>query len=440
MHLPEAIEWLYGLQHFGIKLGLDSMRALLAEMGEPQRAYRAVHVAGTNGKGSVAAAIDALLLAHGVRSALYTSPHLVRPHERMRILGRDIGSDELASRLSRMRERIEAGLAAGRLEAHPSFFEVVTAVALETFRDHGIEAAVLEVGLGGRLDATNVVDAEVGVIVGIDLDHTRVLGATLAEIADEKAGIVKPGMVLVNGAVQQSAVDRIRLACERRGARFVEGRAAVELSAEDGRGGLTLRTERGMYSELHLALEGRHQIDNARLALAAFEEIASCIGLVPEADRVRDGLANVRWPGRLQWVDWPDGAPRVLVDGAHNPAGIAALVRYVRSLGGAPPVLLFGATAGRPLDELVDPLSSIARGAVITRPPVDRAVDPRDIAELARRALDPVVVEPDPRAAIARARKLAGPERFVLVAGSLYLVGSILGMLETEDVPGPVAM
>ena len=440
MQLHEAIEWLYGLQHFGIKLGLASMRAMLAEMGEPQRAFRAVHVAGTNGKGSVAAAVDALLLAHGVRSALYTSPHLVRPNERVRILGRDIRSSELAERLGRMRERIEAGLAAARLEAHPSFFEVVTALALETFRDHGVEAAVLEVGLGGRLDATNAVDAEVGVIVGIDLDHTRVLGSTLAAIADEKAGIVKPGMTLVSGAVQQCAVDRIRLACERRGARMIEGRAVVELATEDPRDGLTLGTARGRYAGLRLALAGRHQIDNARLALAAFEAIASRMGLAPDPDRVREGLAAVRWPGRLQWIDWPDGLPRVLLDGAHNPAGVSALVRHLGAFGGAPPVLLFGATEGRPLDELVGPLSHVARGAVITRPPVDRAVDPHEVADLARSLLDPVVVEPDPRRALALAREMARPDRFVLAAGSLYLVGSILGMLETEAVPGPVPM
>jgi len=438
--MHESIEWLYGLQHFGIKLGLANIRALLVELGRPDTAYRSVHVAGTNGKGSVAATIDAMLLAHGVRPGLFTSPHLVRPDERIRIAGQDIGSDELHERLARMRRRIEDGVHEARLETHPSFFEVVTAVALEAFRDHGVEVAVLEVGLGGRLDATNAVDAEVGVITSVALDHTKTLGSTLEAIADEKAGIVKPGMTVINGGVQQRVIDRVRAASTRVGARLVDGRAEVALTQDDPEG-LTFRTRRAEYPALRLSLAGRHQIDNARLALAAVEETLDRSGRTPDPDAVRSGLASVRWPGRMQWVDPAEGPPRLLLDGAHNPAGIAALVRQLEALGGEPPVLLFGATSGRPLDEMLRPLSTVVRGAVITLPPVDRAVDPELAADVAREWIDPVRVEPDPALALAAAREMVGADgRYVLVAGSLYLVGSVMGLLSHEEAPGPVAM
>ena len=438
--MHETIEWLYGLQHFGMKLGLENIHALVDELGRPQTSYRNVHVAGTNGKGSVAATIDALLGAAGIRSGLFTSPHLVHPGERVRILGRDIRSEELHERLGRMRVLVESRVASGRLEAHPSFFEVMTAVALEAFRDHAIEAAVLEVGLGGRLDATNAVDAEVGVIVGISLDHTKTLGTTLEAIAAEKAGIVKPGMTLVHGAVQQRVADVVRRACDSRGARRIDARAAVSFVGEDG-SGLTLRTTRGEYPGLRLALAGRHQIDNARIALAAFEEIMERLGRAPDPDRVREGLASVRWPGRLQWIAPADGLPGLLLDGAHNPAGVEALVRHLAASGHEAPVLLFGATSGRPLDELLEPLSRVVRGAVITAPAVDRRVEPEEAAVVARRWIDPVRVEADPARALAVAREMArAGGSCVLVTGSLYLVGSVLGLLSREEVPGPVAM
>jgi dihydrofolate synthase/folylpolyglutamate synthase len=435
----ETIDWLYGLQHFGIKLGLDNIRALLELLNHPERAYRCIHVGGTNGKGSVAAMADAILTAAGLRSGLFTSPHLVRPNERIRIAGQEIADDDLHRLLREMRRLIDAALASGLLESQPSFFEVITATALEIFAKRGMQAAILEVGLGGRLDATNAVDADVGVIVGIGLDHTKTLGPTLELIAGEKAGIIKPGMPVVTGTVQQRAIDVLQKVCSDRGAELIHARNAVRLVSEENES-FSLATSRGNYPSLRCALPGRHQIDNARVALAACELLAERIGLKLDGEAVRAGLAAMRWPGRLQWIEPANGWPRLLLDGAHNPAGIAAVASYLRSRRGPRPVLLCGATSGKPLDKLLGPLAGLVDGVVFTKPPVERGLEPAEVAAATSGLFEPVEAIPDPAEALNRAGRLAGGDRYVLVTGSLYLVGEVLGLLTAEDVPGPIAM
>jgi dihydrofolate synthase/folylpolyglutamate synthase len=437
--MHETVEWLYALQHFGIKLGLDNIRALLRELEHPERALRCVHVAGTNGKGSVAAMIDAMLLASDVPSGLFTSPHLVRPNERIRIAGVDIGDEELHRRLDGMRTLIAEAQRSGRLETQPSFFEVVTATALDAFKDHGLRVAVLEVGLGGRLDATNAIEADVGVIVSIGLDHTKTLGPTIEKIAAEKAGIIKPGMPVVSGVVQQRAIDVVRRTCEERGARWIDARLAVRLARET-ESGFTLATARAEYPELRPALVGRHQIDNTRVAIAAFELLMERLGREPDPAAVREGLATMRWGGRLQWIDPHDGLAPMLFDSAHNPAGIAALERHLADERRGKAVLLFGATSGKPPERLIEPLLPFARAVVVTRPPVPRGLDAEEVAQAVRPLFEPVSVAAEPRAALEVARGLAGRDGWVLITGSLYLVGHVLGLLTREEVPGPVAM
>jgi dihydrofolate synthase/folylpolyglutamate synthase len=435
----ETIDWLYGLQHFGIKLGLDNIRVLLELLHHPERAYKCIHVAGTNGKGSVAAMADAILTAAGVRSGLFTSPHLVRPNERIRIGGREIADDYLHQLLREMRSTIEAALSSGELESQPSFFEVITATALEAFAKEGMQTAILEVGLGGRLDATNAVDADVCVVVSIGLDHTKTLGPTLELIAGEKAGIIKPGRPVVSGVVQPRAIEVLQQACSDHGAALIHARSVVRLVSEKN-DRFTLATSRCTYQGLHCALPGRHQIDNAMVALAACELLAARIGLTLDVDAVRNGLASIHWPGRLQWIEPANGWPRLLLDGAHNPAGVAAVASYLRSRQGPRPVLMFGATSGKPLDKLLAPLAGLVDGVVFTRPPVERGLDPEEVASAASGLFQPVEAIPDPAEALNRAGRLAGGDRYVLVTGSLYLVGEVLGLLTTEDVPGPIAM
>ena len=433
------IDWLYGLQGLGVKLGLDSIRRLLVELGHPETAFPSILIGGTNGKGSVGSMLHALLGASGVKAGLFTSPHLVRPNERIRIGPLDIGDEELERQLGRVRATIETGMQQGALEVHPSFFEVITATALQSFRDHGVRAGLLEVGLGGRLDATNAVDAELAVIVGVDLDHTKTLGETVEQIALEKAGIVKPGKPVISGVVRQEAISVLQRVCRERGAPLIDAGTAMRLVGEDG-DTIVLESKRQRYDGIRLSLGGRHQIHNARVALAAFEQFADHLDLQVDPDTVRAGLGAVRWPGRLQWVRGGATGCDLLLDGAHNPAGVATLAKFLEGLSGPPPVALFGAMDGKLLDAMVGEIAPRVGTFVITRPDVKRAADPREIAAVVGKQAETVEVVEDPARALDRARALAGSERFVVVTGSLYLIGEILGLLEQQPVRGPVSM
>lgn len=433
----DSIRWLYGLQQFGIKLGLRGIHAILERLGSPEASLPTVLVGGTNGKGSVAAMLDAMLGAHGLRSGLYSSPHLVRPTERIRAGGRDVREEDLRRWLDAVRSASREAVADGSLEAHPSFFEVLTAAALLAFREAALDVAVLEVGLGGRLDATNAVEPRVSCVVTVDLDHTDRLGATLREIAIEKAGIVRRGRPVVSGVVQAEALDAIRGRCLDEGALLVEARKVASLSEEDDGEAFRVRTARGSYDGLRLALFGRHQRENARVAIVVLEEIGAALGFRVAPPAVRDGLAAVRWPGRLQWVA---SDPPMLLDGAHNPAGARTLAEYLRGRGGPAPVLVFGASAGKDAAGILEPLLGLVARVIVTRPPVERASDPAPLAGIAARLGLPVEAVPEPAAALARARDLAGTGAFVLVAGSLYLVGAVLSLLEGGDAPGPVSL
>jgi dihydrofolate synthase/folylpolyglutamate synthase len=415
----DPVDWLYGLQSHGIKLGLEGIRTLLAVLDHPERAYPCVLVGGTNGKGSASAMLDAMVLAAGRRSGLYTSPHLVRPNERIRIAGEDIATPELQRVLGIVREACESALAGGALAAHPSFFEVITAAAFCAFRRSRVDAAVLEVGLGGRLDATNAAEPLVSAIVTIDLDHVATLGTTLAAIALEKAGIARPGRTLVSGVTQPEAAAVIRERCEAVGARFVDARSHA------------------LPAGVRLVLDGAHQRDNARVAAAAFEAFAPYLGIGAGDREIRKGLETARWSGRLQLIA---GSPSILLDGAHNVAGAEALGAHLALRGGPKPVLLFGAMAGKDIAGILSPLAPHVASIVATSPPVARAAESVEVAAAARAFGLPTGAEPDAALALERARALAGPGGVVLVAGSLYLVGAVLAALEERSAPGPVSM
>jgi dihydrofolate synthase/folylpolyglutamate synthase len=405
-NLAEALSRLYARVPFGVRLGLEGMREGCRAAGHPERAFEVVHVAGTNGKGSVSAMVAAIARAHGTRTGLYTSPHLERFAERILIDGEPI--DDLAL----------APLLADTLDREPdlTFFEVATLTAFRAFQEAKVELAVLEVGLGGRLDATNVVPRpRAAAITRIALDHTDRLGATLDAIAREKAGIAKPGLEIVLGP----------LPCEARAAIEEVARAAgatTYLADDDAEATRFADTGR-------IALAGAHQRANARVAYV----LASRIGATP-GERA-EGIANVRWPGRLETVRTPEGD--VLIDAAHNPDGIEALGRHVATLGrGADRVaVVFGALADKAWTEMVDGVATFSDHRFYVRPSGRKAVEPSELA--ARRAGR---VEESAREAVRHARAAVGEGGLVVVCGSILLVGEVrAGLLGLERDP-PVAL
>jgi dihydrofolate synthase / folylpolyglutamate synthase len=403
-----ATDFLFSLERFGMKFGLANMAALCDALDHPERAFPSILIAGTNGKGSVAAMVDSALRAEGHRSARYTSPHLVRLEERFAIDGHDVDADRLEVSAARVRAAVERLMAAGRLEALPTFFECTTAVAFDLFREARVDAAVLEVGLGGRLDATNVVTPAAAAIVSIDFDHEAQLGDSLASIAAEKAGIARPGVPLVCGAMPPEAMEVIARTAAERGAPLVRAGDDPAVTARA--------------AAIPLGLSGEHQRANAAVALALLETLDADArhGLrVSEAAR-RNGLAAARWPGRLETVAWR-GRP-LLLDAAHNPAGARALASYLLRERPEGVTLVFGAMKDKAVAGMLRALAPVARSIVCTTAPNPRAMTAAELAALARSLdLDAVAVD-DPAAAVDRA---FGSPHSVVVAGSIFLVGAV---------------
>jgi dihydrofolate synthase / folylpolyglutamate synthase len=416
---------------FGIKFGLETMGALVAEMGHPERAWPSLLIAGTNGKGSVAAYCDAVLRASGLRTGRYTSPHLVRVNERIAVDGRDITDRDFGLAVRAVRDAAERLVRRGVLEAHPTFFEVLTAAAFAHFRRRRVDVAVLEVGLGGRLDATNVADPVASAIASIDFDHQVYLGRTLAAIAREKAGVMRRGRPTIVGPLPVEALRAVRARARETGARVVRasdgarftdvGRASSGGRAE----AVDLRTPTAVYAGLR-PLPGAHQRDNLLVAIRMLEE-ARQEGVPVDVRRVAGAVARTRWPGRLERVP---GHPPLVLDGAHNPAGARALAAHLAA--GPPFVLLFGAMVDKDVRGLAREIFPAAREIVLTRPRVSRAATPEELARRAGRLAARARREPSVARALLLARRLArgdGPRTVVVVAGSLYLVGAVKALL-----------
>jgi dihydrofolate synthase / folylpolyglutamate synthase len=419
------------------KLGLENVAELLRDLGNPQDSYPSVLIAGTNGKGSVAAMLDAVLRSSGSRLArsgsapgfptgLYTSPHLVEINERIQVSGIPISPHEFASLFTFLHARIEKLLAEGRLRFHPTFFECLTAMAMEHFRRRRCSLVVFEVGMGGRLDATNTASPRVAVLTEIDFDHERFLGHTIAAIAGEKAGIVKPGGVLVSAASHPEAVPVIRERARQEGARLIEvfdEYRTEDLSAQDGRYSFLLRHRDGFALRVSLALRGRHQVRNALAAVAAARELARLEFPVEDSD-IQQGLASATWPGRLELVR---ESPRVFLDGAHNPSGARALVRFwEEQYPSRRIILVYGAMRDKAVPEIAEILFPRASAVILTRPERFRSASPEAVREFTGHLNANLLCVEEPGAALDSAVALAKPEDVIFVTGSLYLVGNIL--------------
>jgi dihydrofolate synthase/folylpolyglutamate synthase len=422
-----ALSQLLARDHFGVKLGLDSIRALLSALDHPERRYRVVHVGGTNGKGSVTAMTATALSAAGHRTARYTSPHLTRLEERFVVDEVPLETPALDEAADRVFAAERACLADGTLQFPVTFFELATAIAFEAFARARVDVAVVEVGLGGRFDATNVVRPLACAITNIDLDHTRHLGSTIGEIAYEKAGIIKPGAPVVTGETRAEALDVFEWVCAARGAPLVRAGHGVVLDVRlvDGLTRMVLRTPRHDYGAMVLALRGRHQAHNALIAARLLEE-ADGAGLAVPPAAVAEGLTRADWPGRLQLV--PFEAGRVLLDGAHNPAGIETLAAYLAEAFDARVPIVFGVMNDKDAVAMLRALAGVASAFVMTEAAQPRALGARDLAEAAR-GLElgvPVEVEANPLHAVTTAMRRSP---LVVVAGSLFLVGEVLPQL-----------
>ena len=403
----DPLSYLFALEQFGIKFGLDNISAIVDRLGHPERTFKSVHVAGTNGKGSVTAMVDAALRAAGHRSARYTSPHLVDLSERFVIDGRPAALDALASAAGDVRDAIESLRADGTIDVQPTFFEATTAVAFELFRRATVEVAVLEVGLGGRLDATNVVSPIATAITSIGFDHQLYLGRTLREIAKEKAGIVKPSVPLVVGSLDREAAAAIEEIAAARGAPIIRATP----SDVDG---------------LAVGLAGDHQRANAAVALKLLH-VVSARGIAVPPQAIADGLARPEWPGRLDLRRLADGR-ELLLDAAHNPAGAAALASYLQSASTARPPLVFAAMRDKAVAEMFDVLLPAVSSLVVTKASNPRSAEPGTLATLARAAAPelPVAIEPIVAEALDAAWQRA-PR--IVVAGSIFLLGDVLKLV-----------
>jgi len=440
--------YLRDLQRFGIKLGLDSMRTVLAAFGDPHRAYPSVHVAGTNGKGSVCAMLTGILAAGGRKVGLYTSPHLVRVEERIQVVcddqavfdgrvvrdvrddrvdrvdGRLISSRDFCRLAGTVKARIERLLARRELGAPPTFFEVLTLIAFLYFREREVDVAVLEVGMGGRFDATNVVTPLVSVITSVSRDHQEHLGPTLAAIAFEKAGIIKPGVPVVCGAEARDAVRVVRAQAAGKSAplTMVFSRKRPLTREKTNVQGMAFRYEaEGTSLRLAPGLPGAHQGRNAAIAASAALVLGRVWRPISRSAIVR-GVARACWEGRLETVA---RNPRVLLDGAHNEGGAAALQAYLEELRPPRLILVFTMMKDKAVGRVAGRLFPLADRIVLTTIPFARAAEPAEILRRARPFRDRILVEPSLPKAIALARAEAGRRGTVLITGSLFLVGAV---------------
>lgn len=429
MHQPDAynacLEDLYGLRRFGIKLELDTIRTILEGLGSPQNRFSTIHVAGTNGKGSIASALATILHLAGYRVGLYTSPHLVRFNERFCIDNLPIPDDALVGAYQAVKQ-----VAHGRRE--PTFFEFATAMAFYEFARQAVDWAVVETGMGGRLDATNCIQPRVSIISNISLEHRMYLGNRLTDIAAEKAGIIKEKTPVVTGVRQKSVIDVLRrVAADKSAPLFRLGEHFRTRRKPDGT--FTYYGRHHTWTMMRTGLQGDYQIDNAALVLAACELLHQT-GVELPLPSIREGLVQNRWPGRLEIVC---RQPLVILDGAHNQAAARNLARYLaETLAGRRITLVVGILDDKPYRAMLRHLLPHCRRAVITRPNIDRGLDPLKLMAFAESMLDDLEIVPDVERAVLQAIDRASPEEVICVAGSLYVVGEAKQALEKRGMPG----
>lgn len=408
MTYQETLTYIYGLGRFGMRPGLEKITLLLHALGNPQNSIRTVHVAGTNGKGSTAAFLAAILAAGGYRAGLYTSPHLISFTERIRINGTELSEADVI----RLVERVMLVAPHGT-----TFFEVVTAMAFLYFAEQGVDLAIMEVGMGGRLDATNAASGLLAIISPVALDHCAYLGNSVAAIAAEKAGVVRPGRPVVTASQCRDALAVIEERCAELQSPLY--RCGGEFAAAWYDGGLAYRGLRATLNGLEPGIHGRYQATNAACALAAAELLSTMGYELPEA-ALRQGIATASWPGRMEMFE---GSPRVLLDGAHNPSGGAALADALADIPRRRLLLVAGVMGDKDAQGILTPLLPLASQVFAVSPALNRALPAAELAAFCISRGVPGTACGSVAEGVAAARRAAGPEDLVLVCGSLFTVG-----------------
>lgn len=439
MNYQQAWDYLDSLQFHKIKLGLDAMNSFMASVGNPEQSLKTVHVAGTNGKGSVSVTLLTLLSEAGYRVGLYTSPHLSSVRERFRINDSYISEEKFAELATRIREVLGADKI--------TYFEFTTALAFLWFAEENLDLVVLETGLGGRLDATNIVIPLVSIITNVSMDHEAYLGNTISSVAGEKAGIIKPGIPVVSAVKKDAGLAEVKAKCEEESKLLLYGDAFRTTLTETGRWNWDARGSfaTSSYRNLRCSMKGDYQIENAALALATLVLLGK-VGFSVSADQIRQGLAQVKWPGRLEYfclerlnrnqVQCPGGAGTIayLLDGAHNPAGVESLVQTLKKeCNYQKLILVWGAMVDKDLQKTLPLVATLADRIILTKPDGERSAEPELLLQNIPEYLQgKCTLHSNVGKAIQEAESLAGGNDLILIAGSLYLIGASRKILVGE--------
>jgi dihydrofolate synthase/folylpolyglutamate synthase len=439
MQFDETLRYLLnlGVETLTIKLGLRNTDLLLAALGNPQKSFPAVQIAGTNGKGSTAVVLDSICKAAGIETGLYTSPHLISIAERITVAGREISTEEFARHATMVRKAAEMLVDEEQIEALPTFFEHVTAIALLAFREDPVRLAILETGLGGRLDATSVAGAKVVAITPIERDHEEYLGETIEAIAAEKAAIIRPGSTAIIAPQPERVLDVILHHCKLVDVKpsVDECSAAVEGLTQDGRVRVTIETEHDRYENVLLGLRGRHQITNVSVAIRLAESLRARSFAISRSAIIK-GIEAASHAGRLEL--W-QGRPVFLFDGAHNPSGTRALREYLDEFVKAPVTLVFGAMRDKNLEQMAENLFPVARRLILTRAESPRAASLDELRKLALRIVEPqkIFTASSLPNAIGDAMKGTPPDGLVCFSGSLHLIGEAQALIKMNAAEVP---
>lgn len=410
---------LYALRRFGIILGLDTIKSILNALGNPQNDFNSIHVAGTNGKGSVASALSAILHESGYRVGLYTSPHLVRFNERICINNHQISNENVVKSYQAVK-RVHHG------DRSPTFFEFATAMALYEFSRQQVDWAVVETGMGGRYDATNVIQPAISIITNVSMEHRDYLGNTLAQITREKAGIIKQGTPVVTAVKQKQVRSVVQEVAQKKSAPlFILGKDFTVRQNQSGH--FSYYGIENTWHHVQMPLLGHYQVQNAALALAASELLIKNKAEISQ-ESIKQGLANTRWPGRLEIVS---DNPLVILDGAHNLIAARNLAKFLaENLSKRRITLVIGILDDKPYESMLKSLLPQCSRAIITRAKTDRALAPEKLYAMAKKTISDVTIVPDVAGAAKNAIENAGLDDVICIAGSLYVVGEAKEAIE----------